>query len=134
MTAQDQRRSRPTIHFSVLLQTEPSDCGSCGQPTAPGLVGWYRGKADGPLCIGCLLENDPDLGSVVATVQLVREVGAKLRSGSPAESAETKRLLNQFAVHFERFAASRWPRQPLDFLEILKMAFVPVVVEEEDVN
>ena len=120
MNTRDQRR--PVIHFSVLLQDQPSDCGSCGESTEPGLIGWYQGKADGPLCLSCLLENAPDLGAIVAAVQLVREVGATLQDGSiDAETAE--QLLGRFAFHYERFAAPRWPRHPLDFLEVLKLAF-----------
>ena len=122
MNPNDHRRPRPQIHFSVLLREHPTECGSCGQPTEPGLIGWYEGKANGPLCLSCLLENAPDLGAVVAVVQLIREVGANLRDGS-VDSETAERLLGRFAFHYERFAAPRWPRHPLDFLEILRGAF-----------
>lgn len=121
--SQKKTPKRPIIHYSIVLQREQTRCGSCNDPLAPGLIGWYRGKADGPLCLSCLLENDPDLGSVLAAVQLVRETGAILQGDDPYANHEAEQLLTAFARRYEAFAVNRWPRHPLDFLEALKAAY-----------
>lgn len=130
--SQNRSPRHPVIHFSIVLQHQPTRCGSCDDLVYPGLIGWYQGKANGPLCLSCLLENDPDLGSVLAAVQLVRETGATLQEDDPTTRHEAERLLTTFARRYEAFAVKRWPRHPLNFLDALRTAYGSY--GEQDIN
>lgn len=81
MNTQDQRR--PLIHFSVLLQDQASECGSCGESTEPGLIGWYQGKAD--LATGYKLDTSTGLVWTLSGVPWERSPGGTARVSNRLE-------------------------------------------------
>ena len=65
---EDEREPLVSLDLALRLAREPGPCGQCGGQVPGGLVGWYAGCGDGPLCRDCLGENAPSLAVLLDAV------------------------------------------------------------------
>lgn len=113
-------RSRPetllegTRRMSIRVPVKPTiaRCELCSKIfPAQGPTGFYE---DWPICDRCLLENENQLGMVMALTLFTRTY-ARLAGEDGAMSADAATEMLAFAKVYELFADAFGPPRPLDF-------------------
>jgi hypothetical protein len=103
--------------FSIRVPPKPAivNCELCSKPfSAQGPTGYYDER---PICDACLLEQENQLGMLMALAIFTREYARLVETaGDTAAAAATEMLA--FARIYELFAARFGPSRPFDFSSV----------------